>query len=375
MTHALAPRIGTAVTTLFMLLLVTSFATRSAWLFALYAGVALAIVLTHVRPLSTMRGRDRLLVVTLAVTMTAMLPISALRNGSAIVYYVATPVALAAAWLLTRDLEGYCVASKRLLLLAQSVILVYLAYSGPDDFPLENLLPESSSNGVTSYLVLLQSNYALASFLGRRRATLPTALATLAICIVGYGRGSLLTAAGIVVVSGLAMMSLMKPRTAVLATVIAFTGAAALFTAYEEEVVAFVEVNTKIGSGLDDEPRQQILNDYLGRIDAATVFIGADYRGTSIELDYRNNPHNSYLRAHHVFGLPYLLAILAFPIALGWRRMSLGAGLFAGSIILLILFRAFTEPILFPTPFDFFYFAVCFLLAHRRRAELHGVAR
>ena len=41
--------------------------------------------------------------------------------------------------------------------------------------------------------------------------------------------------------------------------------------------------------------------------------------------------------------------------------------LFAAGIFAIVLFRAFTEPILFPTLFDFFYFGASFALSHDPR--------
>lgn len=353
-------------TTSFLLLLIVAFATRQPVLLAIYSLVAFALVLANVQRLSRLGRRERGMVGLVFATLTLTLPIAALRNESAIAHYLTILASLGAAYVLTRRMTVYLAASRWSLLAAQAAVAVYLAFSGLDDFPLENMLPDSSSNGVTSYLVLLQANYCIVHFAVRRRTSLVTALITLAICVVGFGRGSLLAAAALVALN-VVFTPLVKTRAqALMAILVVVVAALGVFSRFQDEIVGFVEANTKIGVGLEDEPRERIIGDYLGRIDAWSLVVGADYRGTAIEDDYFGNPHNSYIRAHHLFGLPYLLTMLLFPIALMRGGAPFSVKAFSTSMGAVILFRSFTEPILFPTLFDFYWFAICFSLVAQR---------
>ena len=360
-----ADRSGTMFigTTAFLMLLIVAFATRHPALLAAYTLAAFAVVLANVRRLSRLDRREGVMVGVVVATLTLMLPLATLRNQSAIAHYLTILTSLGAAYVLTRRMTVYLSASRWSLLAAQAAVGVYLAYVGLEDFPLENMLPDSSSNGVTSYLVLLQANYCIVHFAVRRRTSVLTSLVTLAICIVGFGRGSLIAAAAILAINVLFTPLLKTRAQALLATALIVVAAAGTYVRFEEELVGFVETNTKIGVGLEDEPRERIIRDYLGRIDAWSLLVGADYRGTAIEDDYNGNPHNSYIRAHHLFGLPYVLTMLVFPIALMRAQTPFPVKVFSILMGGVVLFRSFTEPILFPTLFDFYWFAICFGLA------------
>ncbi|MDO9027820.1 MAG: hypothetical protein Q7U68_03050, partial [Candidatus Roizmanbacteria bacterium] len=132
---------------------------------------------------------------------------------------------------------------------------------------------------------------------------------------------------------------------------------------FGEEIIGFINSNTKLGSGLYDATRDQMMTDYVNQIDGTSLLIGADYQGTSIAQDYNNNPHSSYIRAHHIFGIFYLLLMILMPVVTIWRGHVLSVKLFSGLMLVLILLRSATEPLIFATIFDLFYFSICFVLA------------
>ena len=349
--------------TSFLVLLIVAFATRQPVFLAIYSVVALALVLANVRPISRMGRRESSMVGLVVASLTLMLPIAALRNESALAHYLAILTSLGAAYVLTRRMGIYLAASRWSLIAAQASVALFLAFTGLENFPLEDMLPDSSSNGVTSYLVLLQANYCIVHYAFRRRTSLVTSSITLAICVVGFGRGSLLASAAILALN-LVFTPWVKTRgQAIVAIATAAVTAYALISPLQDQIVDFIELNTKIGVGLEDEPRERIIRDYLNRIDAWHLVVGADYRGTAIEDDYFGNPHNSYIRAHHLFGLPYLLTMVLLPLFILRGDLAVSVKVFSVLIGLVILFRSFTEPILFPTLFDFYWFAICFALA------------
>ena len=138
--------------------------------------------------------------------------------------------------------------------------------------------------------------------------------------------------------------------------------ASVVYVKYSETLTQYVLENTKVGNGLVDTNRLGIINAYLEKIDAITVWTGASYVGTTIADEYNGNPHNSFIRAHFVFGLPYLLLVLVLPAYLLHSKQPRSVKVYSACMWVVLLFRAFSEPIIFPTLLDFYYFALCFAL-------------
>ena len=355
--------------TAFLLLLVFAFATRDSALLLVYMMAAIALAGIGILGTERPTRREMNAAVVLIGAMLLILPFSVFRSETAILHYLGTLVSLSAAFVLTRDLRVYLLASQASVVLVQGLVVAYLLQVGLEDFPLEDMVPNSSSNGVTSYLILLQVNYCVLRFLLDRKSCVLTSLVTLVICFVGYGRASLVAAVLILGANLLAVAwTVRRGRSAriVLSLVVVSVG----WLPFADEMAGFIEDRTKIGAGFEDEARTAIIDDYLGRIDPLSFMFGADYDGTSIEREYNNNPHNSFIRAHHFFGLPYLAALLAFPLILFRRTHPVSVKLFSAVMLFVVLARAFTEPILFPTLLDFYYFAMCFALGRNPQPAL-----
>lgn len=349
--------------TAFLILLIAAFALRIEWLVGLYIGVALCVVLRNARMFRMANNVERSVMLLLLCTLTLMLPLSTMRSWTAPMHYGISLLSMGAAFVLSRDKDALLAACKYSLLATLAALFAALFVTGLNDFPLENLIPDSSSNGITSYLIVLQATYSTLKFLRHRQASLVTASLTLFVCIIGYGRGSILASTAILAVNLLSYLS-WKSNLRGLRSIVLGLGAVFLVSIYfADHIVDFVESNTKIGSGLVDEPRQRILSDYMGKINWASALTGADYEGTSIESDFNGNPHNSFVRAHHIFGALYLLSLAAFPLALLRRKLPSSVKAFSGSMLLIVLFRCATEPVLFPTIFDFYFFAFFFALS------------
>jgi hypothetical protein len=345
-------------------LLVAAFATREPVLLAGYVLAALIVIVANARIMSALGGREAVAGSLLVIAALLTLPVTLIRNPNVLIHGIIVTVSFGAAYVLTRDFRAYARASWIILVASQAYVIVYLMNAGLGDFPLERLLPESSSNVVTSFLIVLQANACACTYLLSRRTSVMTAIVTLGICIVGYGRGSLLVAAMLVTVCTLGAAGGSSWAKTINRVLVVFSIGLLAYFHYQSEIHDFVAANTKIGAGLYDEPRHEIIQDYIEKIDdAASLFFGADYRGTSIESTYFGNPHNSYIRAHNIFGLPYLICMLLLPFLFDRRQWSGGSRIFVYAMIALMLIRGITEPLLFPTLFDFFYFALCFALA------------
>jgi hypothetical protein len=140
------------------------------------------------------------------------------------------------------------------------------------------------------------------------------------------------------------------------------------------EILDTITAHTKLSVGLVDIHREQILDDYVGKIDGLTLVFGMDYAGTIIESIYNNNPHNSYIRVHSFFGLPALMAALLSPLLVLFARKTIAARLVFFYFISMATLRATSEPILFPTLLDFFYFGY-FLMFFRYAPTLASQRR
>lgn len=367
---------GSLYASIVLVLVVFAVASRSLVLSAAALGAGILLVLRNLHTLLAAPRREKYLLVGTGCILTLSLPFAVLRSETALAHYFVTLLSLMTAFLLTRSLEAYFQASRIALYASIAVVAAYLATSGLANFPLERMIPDSSSNGITSYLVILQANYCVASYLSRSRLPLLSTLLTLGICVVGYGRGSILSATVMIAANFMTFALRKNPRHFFVAIGLCAAVAGGLAVAYGEQISLFVEANTKIGSGLYDRHRDAIIQDYSRKIDddSLAILAGAEYRNTVIELDYNNNPHNSYIRAHHIFGLPYLALMLLFPLLssfrLPWRLRA-----YPMALVAVMLFRAATEPILFPTMLDVFFFSVCFMMpqAARRPSEaVHG---
>lgn len=340
-----------------------AFALRSAVLAAVATVAGLWLILRHLGAWSAASSSERVSSALLVLLLTLSLPVAALRQPTAIAHFAISMLALGIAFAITRDIAVYLRASAWVVWSTQVAVFAFLAVHGLDDFPLEHILPETSSNGITSYLVALQANYCIVRFLLRGRATLVTPLITLAICVVGYGRGSILAATAIVAVNAVACLDSRRALRSVALLALATALAAWIYQRHGDAVATFVEVNTKIGSGLVDQHRERQIAEYLERVDGLTLLIGAEYEGTSIASEYNNNPHNAFIRGHHIFGLGYIVLVTVLPFAMTSARLPRTRRLYAHALVVVVLFRAFTEPILFPTALDTIYFALCFVLA------------
>jgi hypothetical protein len=144
-----------------------------------------------------------------------------------------------------------------------------------------------------------------------------------------------------------------------------------LINFYSDLVIEFFSNNSKIGLGILDEVRTSILEAYLDNLNVWSIITGGSYEGTSIITEFNGNPHNSFIRAHHVFGLFYLVAITLVMIRSLYKQKSIDLKIYSIFIFMILFFRAFTEPILFPTMLDVFYFSMCLITGLSQKCRGH----
>nr|WP_164092083.1 hypothetical protein [Pseudomonas chengduensis] len=233
--------------------------------------------------------------------------------------------------------------------------------------PLGEIIPGSSTNGIPSYFIVLQVAVSLAFLLCHSRLPILTPIATLFVAFLGLGRGSIVVALALLIASlafnflffygrsvlvRCALCSLLF-LVLVISLVVGFYVLGGLLSVYIE--------NSKFSSGLMDPYRALILSEYLDGLDFLGVLFGGSYEGTVIDLKYDGNPHIAFIRTHAFYGLPGLLLVLFSPFILFFSRRPLRFRVVGFSFLCLLLVRALTEPILFPTLLDFFYLYIFFI--------------
>lgn len=247
-------------------------------------------------------------------------------------------------------------------------ILVGLALNWDDPEPLGAIFPGSSTNGLPSYLIVVQIAYSIAFYLKNSRLPLLSSVATLVVAVFGLGRGSMIIAALILLFSLYINTTLARSKTdrkiiLVAISLLSLPFGIFIYNDYSELISSaqLLIDGSKFSNGVFDEHRGRIIADYLSKIDGWSLIFGTDYNGTSIVENYGGNPHNSFIRAHSFYGIAglFYVAMPLFLIAISNRRRDHKYVTLV--LIFLSLIRATTEPIFFPSPLDFFYFSYIFL--------------
>jgi len=230
--------------------------------------------------------------------------------------------------------------------------------------PLGEIIPGSSTNGIPSYFVVLQVAVSLAFLLCRARLPILTPIATLFIAFLGLGRGSIVVAFALLMVSFIFNCLLFYGKSALVRVGLCFLLflAAVLFITvgfyfFGDVFSAYIE-RSKFSSGIMDPYRALILSEYLDGLGVLGVLFGGGYAGTVIDLKYDGNPHIAFIRTHAFYGLFGLLLVALSPFFLFAARKPLRYRIVGFFFLCLLLVRALTEPILFPTLLDFFYLYV-----------------
>lgn len=344
---------------LVMSLSVLSIALRSEALIASWSVVVFFYILFGVLQFSLDAGRATVLYFITLILTSMSLPYAVLNDAVAVFHYYISVSALTAAYIMRRSLLSLLYAVRTVLYAFQFLVVCYLFRNGLDGFPLENIIPGSSSNGVTSYLIILQAVFSSLSYIVYRRVDIFPALLTVMICFVGYGRGSVI-ASSLILFINIFYCLLSSKKLFYVAMFFLLIGFIFSAGRWGGEVLDFVNSKTKIGSGVYDSNRMEMHVDYLSKIDGVTFFTGASYEDTSIDVKYNGNPHSSYIRGHHIFGILFLLGVFLSLIFVWFSDVAISLRVYVLSMIVVVMLRAATEPILFPSFLDVLYYCVVF---------------
>jgi len=189
--------------------------------------------------------------------------------------------------------------------------------------PFGEILEGVSTNGIPSYLIVLQVVLSLVAYTVTGRLPLFSTLCTLVVAILGIGRGSILAACMIVALSVffnilLAIKHRHRRAVAVYAFGMVVLGMVGML--HFDMVYQFLNSRTKILHGLYDPYRAAMFSQYLDQITPVSFFTGAGYEGTDIETLYANNPHIAFIRTHAYLGIGGLLLVFLSPFFLLMMR-------------------------------------------------------
>jgi len=242
-----------------------------------------------------------------------------------------------------------------------AVLLLYYIHREAAE-PFGEILEGVSTNGIPSYLIVLQVVLSLVAYTTTGRLPLFSTLCTLVVAILGIGRGSILAACMIVALSvffNILLAIKHRHRRAVAVYVFGMVVLGIAGMLHFDMVYQFLNGRTKILHGLYDPYRAAMFTQYLDQITPMSLFTGAGYEGTDIETLYANNPHIAFIRTHAYLGIGGLLLVFISPFFLFMMRGEGMKKLIFLAFLSVLFFRALSESILFPTLLDFFF---CFIL-------------
>lgn len=353
----------------FQLLIIFSFASAN---FIIYGLTILFLFIYYIFPHGLNISRNVfILVFFYLVIVFLMVLVKAVEDPNLIFKSLFSIVGLLAASILVKDLKIHYFCSGFALIFFQFFVFCNILYYGFENFPaespLEKVFDGKSGNGITSYIIILQIHFYVCHIIYHFRVDKMlniTIVSTLLISMSTYARGSLIAAFMLIFITFIVFR--FSKKFILILCLLVF----GLLISDFDSIVDLFNRYSKLSQGLEDYSRTEALKQYLNKIDIISFFIGADYRSTIIDNELSGNPHNSFIRAHHNYGILYIVFIL-FLFGLS---VFIGKGIkkhiLYGSLMLVLLFRIWTEPILFPTIFDFYFFSIVFLIFSYERTNI-----
>lgn len=293
-------------------------------------------------------------------------------HGLSPVFYLAsTGIALTTAYILSRFSAAALHRAATLIFwtLAGIVGLILAIYWDSRE-PFGEVIEGSSTNAIPAYMIVVQLFLCVTTFVTTGRAPVLTPIVTFLIAFFGNGRGSLVV--GSLLVAGSLIINLFPRNVPFLYRLILFAisiAAMGALAANANDLYEYLTRFTKLSVGISDFNRSTILSEYISVIDPYTFFFGAEYRGTIIDYQYKGNPHISFIRTHSFFGMFAMLMALLSPFLVLFARGKWTLKLPIFFFVALAVARAASEPILFPTLLDVFYFLMIMIFFRARDAS------
>ena len=235
-----------------------------------------------------------------------------------------------------------------------------LIYHYDDIDPIGSIIPWVSRNGITSVLIVCQIAFTFVTYLHTKKFPLLSMFLVVVISFYGSGRGSIIVSVLLLLFGAILNVFHSKSYKLKIFTLIFISGLIFFLNSNSENIIMLENIeeglnNTNFNQGYTDEARIGMMDEYLSKLDFYNFFMGASYKDTSIERLFASNPHNSFIRLHSyygIFGITVLLMVIS-SILIANKDKSVKFTLII--LLVLLLFRSYTEPILFPSALDLFF--------------------
>ncbi|WII71822.1 hypothetical protein QJS83_15265 [Bdellovibrio sp. 22V] len=340
-----------------------AFASQNFLVMFSWGGISTLFIFLYLKKSELILLREERTVVTFVTSILLacllVLPFSVQRSLTNLAYFIYILLIFFVSHFLSKNTNYFYVCFRGSLFLIQ-MGLISIIILHPASDPLSSLVGGSSANGITSYLIILQACYNALHFHYKR--TLPSwaqNFLTLFICYVGFGRGSILASLMLLSINFFYGLAFDKAKRWVYLAVVIF--GSFLIVKRFDSILALI-MNTNLARGFYDQPRIEMWIDYYRRLTPMDLILGGDFKGSIIGDFYSGNPHNSFIRAHGKFGIVYVILLLASPFVVFLKNKVNRNSLYLLITLLVIFFRAMTEPVLFPTLIDLFYFATLYAI-------------
>lgn len=227
--------------------------------------------------------------------------------------------------------------------------------------PISSILPWASRNGITSVLVVCQITYCFVSYLHKKKFPFLSSFLVVILCFYGLGRGSIIVSVLLLlfaVILNIINLKSLKFKLFALIFIFGLISYSAISNSETIEMLENIEEGlnrTQFGQGYTDEPRILMRDEYLSNLNIWKVLFGSSYENTAIEKYFGGNPHNSYIRLHSFYGIFGLMVLFAIIVSILIANRDRSIKIIFVGLLILLLFRAYTEPILFPSSLDFFF--------------------
>lgn len=320
---------------------------------------------------------EKQFIIVASVSVIALLPLSTYRLGFSPLYHFYNILSmLFLAKLLVSTRLKLSSILKLNLFIFHFLIITYILINRNIAFPLENMINGVSSNGITLFVLILSIHYSIVQIIAGKKISLIPAISCIYICYIGWGRTSMIVSLAYLL--GLMFflwfdfyyrLRIFNSRKLsieveffIFSLLVVFSFIFIFVTTGISEDIIDILNHTKIGAGLYDSARASIIEDYINTTDWVYLISGGDYQGTVIDKYFRGNPHNTFIRAHYIFGLFYLIFTIVPFVIIFISRIRFDRKVLVILLFSLFYIRSLTETIFYPTNFDVYVFIIVFLV-------------
>ncbi len=212
------------------------------------------------------------------------------------------------------------------------------------------LIYGGSTNGLSAGLIFILCWYCHLSIISKREAPILLPLIMVIYSIILGGRSGIIFSFMIILLSIGFRGFTDKTKVIIFVSVLIIF----FYNSLNDYTDAIMQ-GTRLRHGVSDDIRALMIKEYIENIDAMNIFSGQNYIRSGLIAEYGDNPHNSYIRAHSLFGIvPILFLILLFMISSACAVRKADGNLFYTLMLtIIILIRSFYDSVLVFFELDF----------------------